>query len=315
MASSASEVFAPDRIAVIGAGPVGCVLSAAFSNAGHEVILCDLVEELLAPTRDPGIRIEGALQISGRVAHTVTSLDALAEDPPELIFISSKATALPLIASAMQSFHRPGLYVVSWQNGLDTERVLADHLGAEWVMRAAVNFGVTLLEPAHVNVGFHHPPHWLQESHESGKPIAAAVCKLLTGAGLPTQHAKRLVDHVWKKTILNAALGPVCAVTGKTMSQALRDPFLFDLVEKLVKEGITVARANEVHLGWDYYRYAMNYLKSAGDHKPSMLVDIESGRITEAEFINGQIAAYAEMAGLEAPYNTMMRALVKSLEP
>jgi len=315
MASSTGEGFTPNRIAVIGAGPVGCVLAAAFANAGHEVTLCDLVEELLDPARDPGIRIEGALQISGRVAHTVTSLDALGDDPPELIFVSSKATALPLIASAMQSFHRPGLYVVSWQNGLDTERVLADHLGAEWVMRAAVNFGVTLLEPAHVNVGFHHPPHWLQESHESGKPVAAAVCKLLTDAGLPTRHAERLVDQVWQKTILNAALGPVCAVTGKTMSQALRDPFLFDLVEKLVKEGISVARANEVHLGWDYYRYAMNYLKSAGDHKPSMLVDIESGRITEAEFINGQIAVYAEMAGLEAPYNTMMRALVKSLEP
>ncbi len=314
MSGNAGEGFNPGRIAVIGAGPVGCVLSAAFSSAGHEVILCDLVEELLAPTRDPGIRIEGALKINSRVAHTITSLDALADDPPELIFITSKATALPLIASAMQCFHRPGIHVVSWQNGLDTERVLSDHLGAEWVMRAVVNFGVTLLEPAHVNVGFHHPPHWLQESHESGKQTAAAVCKLLTGAGLPTKHAERLVDHVWQKTILNSSLSPVCAVTGKTMAQALRDPFLYDLVEKLVKEGITVARANEVHLGWDYYRYAMNYLKSAGDHKPSMLVDIESGRITEAEFINGQIAVYAEMAGLEAPYNIMMRALVKSLE-
>ena len=204
---------------------------------------------------------------------------------------------------------------MSWQNGLDTERVLAEHLGAEWVMRAAVNFGVSLLAPGHVNVGFHHPPHWLQESHESGKQVAGAVCQLLSDAGLPTQHAKRLIDRVWQKTILNAALGPVCAVTGKTMAQAMRDPFLYDLVEKLIKEGITVARANEIHLGWDYYRYAVNYLKGAGDHKPSMLVDIESKRITEAEFINGQIAVYAEMAGLEAPYNIMMRALVKALEP
>ena len=310
-----NEKFYPNKIAVIGAGPVGCVLAAAFSKAGHEVVLCDLVEALLAPTKDPGIRIQGELEFNSRVAHTITSLDDLADDPPELIFVSSKATALPLIASAMQSFHRPGIHVVSWQNGLDTERVLADHLGAEWVMRAAVNFGVSLLGPAHVNVGFHHPPHWLQETHEDGRQVAAAVCDLLTDAGLPTRHADRLVDKVWQKTILNAALGPVCAVTGKTMSQAMRDPFLFDLVEKLLKEGITVARANEVHLGWDYYRYAMNYLKNAGDHEPSMLVDIKNGRITEAEFINGQIAVYAEIAGLEAPYNIMMRALVKALEP
>ena len=314
MTSTPGEGFSPNKIAIIGAGPVGCVMAAAISNAGHEVVLCDLVKELLTPARDPGIRIEGAIQVSSRVAHTVTSLDELADDPPELIFVTSKATALPLIASAMQSFHRPGVYVVSWQNGLDTEQVLADHLGAEWVMRAAVNYGVTLLAPAHVHVGFNHPPHWLQETHESGRQVAAAVCELLTGAGLPTRHAERLVDQVWKKTILNSALGPVCAVTGKTMSQVMRDPFLYELVEKLIKEGVAVARANEIHLGWDYYRYAIKYLKDAGDHKPSMLVDIESGRITEAEFINGRIAVYAEMAGLEAPYNIMMRALVKSLE-
>ena len=314
MTTSAASNFSPRRIAVIGAGPVGCVVSGAFAQAGYEVVLCDMVNDLLESARDPGIRIEGALQFSGRVAQTVTSLDDLADDPPELIFVTTKATALPLIASAMQTFHRPGIYVVSWQNGLDTEQVLADHLGAEWVMRAAVNYGVTLLAPAHVHVGFSHPPHWLQETHEAGRQIAAVVCELLTDVGLPTNHSERLVDYVWKKTILNAALGPVCAVTGKTMAQAMRDPFLSDLVEKLIKEGVMVARANEIHLGWDYYRYAVKYLKDAGDHKPSMLVDIESGRMTEAEFINGRIAVYADRAGMEAPYNIMMRSLVKSLE-
>lgn len=315
MSNQSSTGFSPNKIAIIGAGPVGCVLAASFSNAGHEVVLCDLVAELLSPALDPGIRIEGEIEVSARVAQTVQSVDALADVSPDLIFVTSKATALPLIASAMQSFHRPGMHIVSWQNGLDTERVLAEHLGAEWVMRAAVNFGVTLLQPAHVHMAFNRPPHWLQESDASGKQVAGAVCELLTDAGLATRHSERIVDPVWQKTILNAALGPVCAVTGKTMSQAMHDPYLYDLVEKLVKEGIAIARANEVQLGWDYFRYSMNYLKGGGDHKPSMLVDIEGGRITEAEFINGQIAAYAEIAGLEAPYNTMMRALVKALEP
>ncbi len=307
--------FSPNKIAIIGAGPVGCVLAASFSNAGHEVVLCDLVDELLTQALDPGIRIEGEIKVSGRVAQTVQSVDALADVSPDLIFVTSKATALPLIASAMQSFHRPGMHIVSWQNGLDTEQVLSEHLGPEWVMRATVNFGATLLQPAHVHVSFHKPPHWLQESDASGKQVAAAVCDLLIDAGIPTRHSERIIDTVWQKTILNAALGPVCAITGKTMSQAMQDPYLLDLVEKLIKEGVAIARANEIQLGWDYFRYSMNYLKSGGSHKPSMLVDIESGRITEAEFINGQIAVYAEIAGLEAPYNTSVRALVKSLEP
>jgi len=315
MSINTNEDFSPNKIAIIGAGPVGCVLAASFSNAGYEVVLCDVVKELLTPALDPGICIEGAMEVKGRVAETVLSLDDLAADPPELIFITTKATALPLIASAIQCFHRPGMYVVSWQNGLDTERVLAEYLGEEWVSRAAVNFGVSLLGPAHVNVTFNHPPHWLQELHEDGKPAAASICKILNDAGLPTNHADRVVDHIWQKTILNAALSAVCAITGKTMSEALHDPFLHEMVEKLIKEGVAVARANEIHLGWDYYRYAMNYLKSAGDHKPSMLVDIESKRITEVEYINGNIAMYGDMSGVRSPYNKTMRGLVKALEP
>jgi 2-dehydropantoate 2-reductase len=306
--------FSPGKIAVVGAGPVGCVLAASLANAGHEIILCDLQDDLLEPAIDPGIRVQGALEVNAGVARTVASVDELADDLPALIFITTKATALPLIASAMEGFHQPGTFVVSWQNGLDTERVLSDHIGSQWVMRAAVNFGVTLLAPGQVNVGFHHPPHWLQEAHPDSRSVAAAVCDLLSDAGLPTSHAERIVDPVWQKTILNAALGPVCAITRKTMSQALHDPFLRDLVEKLLREGINIARANEVQLGWDYYRYSMTYLEGAGDHKPSMLVDIENGRITEAEFINGRIAGYGEIVGLEAPYNTMMRTLVKALE-
>ena len=315
MAIKSVEDFSPNKIAIIGAGPVGCVLAASFSNAGHKVALCDVVKELLTPALDPGIRIEGALQLSGRVAETMVSLDDMADDPPDLIFVSTKATATPLIASAIQGFHKPGMYVVSWQNGLDTERVLAEYLGEEWVLRAAVNFGVSLLAPAHVNVTFNHPPHWLQEMHPNGKQVATSICKILNDAGLPTNQAERVVDHIWQKTILNASLSAVCAITGKTMSEALHDPFLHEMVEKLIKEGVAVARANEIHLGWDYYRYAMNYLKSAGDHKPSMLVDIESKRITEVEYINGNIAMYGDISGVRSPYNKTMRGLVKALEP
>jgi len=312
---SGSEGLRPNRIAVVGAGPVGCVVAAHLAHAGHQVVLCDVVPALLAPARDPGIRVEGAAEVTGRVAATVQSVDELAADPPELIFVTVKATALPLIASAIEAFHRPGVCVVSWQNGIDTEVVLAEHLPARWVFRAVVNMGVGLPEPGRVQMTFHHPPHWLQGLEEESQVEAEGICAMLTAAGLPTRRAEKIVDRVWQKTILNAALNPVCAVTGKTMSQVLHDPFLFAMVENLVKEGVRVARANEINLGWDYYRYAMKYLDSAGDHKPSMLVDIENRRRTEVDYINGRIVEFAERAGIEAPYNSMIRALVKAVEP
>lgn len=307
--------FTPKRIAVVGAGPVGCVVAAHCAQAGLDVTLCDVVPELLAPALDPGIRVEGAATASGRVTRTIRVVDELAEHAPDVVFVTVKATALPLIASAIQGFHRPGMCVVSWQNGIDTEVVLSEHVDPRWVFRAVVNMGVGLAGPARVHMAFHHPPHWIQGVQEDSNPEADAIARALTDVGLPTRRADQIVDKVWQKAILNAALSSVCAVTGKTMSQAFLDPILYELIDNLVKEGIRVARANEINLGWDYYRYAMKYLGTAGDHKPSMLVDIESKRRTEVDYINGQIVKFAERAGTEAPYNKMIRALVKALEP
>lgn len=310
-----SEPAFGKKIGIIGAGPVGCVLAAHFANAGHKVVLCDVVEALLAPAKKPGVIIEGVESVKGSVYQTIRSVDEFAKDPPEVIFVTVKATALPLISSAISSFHKPGICVVSWQNGIDTEAVLAEHIDEKWVFRAVVNFGVNLKGPGHVYMAFHHPPHWLQEFHEEGKPWAEKICELLTGAGLPTRRAERIHDKIWQKVILNAALSSICAVSGKTMSGALADPYLQEMVECLVKEGIAVARANEISVGFDFFQKAMKYLSTAGDHKPSMLIDIEMKRTTEVDYINGQIVKYAERAGVPAPFNKMIRALVKTLEP
>lgn len=303
------------KAAVVGAGPVGCIVAASLARAGYAVTLCDVVPELIAPAVEPGIFIEGAENFHQAVARTTTSVDELGDDPPDVIFITVKATALPLIASAIQGFHREGMVVVSWQNGIDTELVLAESLGREPVMRAVVNYGCALAEPGRVHMAFHHPPHFVQELDPSAAPAAAAVAEALSKGGLHTERTDQIVNMVWRKSIMNACMNPVCAATGMTMAQTMRDPIIFQIVDLLVKEGIQVARANEISLGWDYYPYCMNYMGSAGDHKPSMLMDIEMKRRTEVDFINGKIVEYGEQAGVDAPYNRMIRALVKALEP
>ncbi len=304
----------PQRFAVVGAGPVGCIVAAALGRAGYDVTLCDVIADLLVPAVEPGIFIEGAENFHHGVARTTTRIDDLAEDPPDVIFITVKATALPLIASAIEGFHRPGMFVVSWQNGIDTELVLAESLGREAVLRAVVNYGCGLTAPGRVHMAFHHPPHFVQELHPAGQDAAVGVAEALTRGGLETRRTDEIVSMVWRKTIMNACMNPVCATTGMTMAQAMRDPIVSQLVDLLVKEGVRVARANEISLGWEYYPYCMGYMKSAGDHKPSMLVDIENGRRTEVDFINGKIVQYGEQAGVDTPYNRTIRALVKALE-
>lgn len=311
----AKSNFRPKTFAVVGAGPVGCIVAAFLAKGGYDVTLCDVFPELLKPALNPGIVIEGAENLQQAVTRTCTSIDDLADKVPDVIILTVKANALPLISSAIEGFYKEGVYVISWQNGIDTEAVIAQTLGKKPVMRAVVNYGCGLVKPGHVRMPFHHPPHFLQELDPESAHAAVAIAEIFTKCGLPTSHTDKITSMVWRKAILNSCMNPVCAVTGLTMSQAMNDPIVFQIIDALVKECVSVARANEIDLGWDFYPNAMEYMGKAGDHKPSMLIDIENRRRTEIDFMNGKFVEYGRQAGMETPYNKTLRALVKALEP
>jgi 2-dehydropantoate 2-reductase len=306
--------FKPTRFAVVGAGPVGCIVAAFLARGGYEVTLCDVVPSLLAPALDPGIQLEGAENFRQKVTRTCLAIDDLAAHAPEVIFITVKANALPLIASAIEGFYKEGMYVISWQNGIDTELELTKVLGRSGVMRAVVNYGCGLVAPGHVRLPFHHPPHFLQELDAQSKGATLGIARALSDCGLTTAATQEIVSMVWRKGVLNACMNPVCAVTGLTMNRAMTDPIVFQIVNALVKECIQVARANEINLGWDFYPHAIEYMGKAGDHKPSMLMDVEAARRTEVDFINGKFVEYGQRVGMDTPFNKTMLALVKGLE-
>jgi 2-dehydropantoate 2-reductase len=306
--------FNPQSFAVIGAGPVGCIVAAFLSKAGYDVTLCDIIPDLIRPATEGGIIIEGAENLQQTVSRTCRNVDELAEYNPDVIIVTVKANALPLISSAVETFYQEGMYVVSWQNGIDTELEIAKQLGDKSTMRAVVNYGCGLKEPGHVVMPFHHPPHYIQELDPESGQAAMAISAALSKGGLTTEHTDQIISMVWRKGILNACMNPVCAVTGMTMAQAMNDPIVFQIVDNLFKECVKVARANEIDLGWDFYPHGMGYMKNAGNHKPSMLMDIENKRRTEIDYINGKFIEYGEQAGMETPFNTTIRALVKGLE-
>jgi 2-dehydropantoate 2-reductase len=311
---SAEPAFNPKTFAVVGAGPVGCIVAAFIAKAGYDVVLCDVVPDLLKPAADRGIIIEGAENLQQTVPNICTGVDELADYKPDVIFIAVKANSLPLISSAIEGFYREGMVIVSWQNGIDTELELARALGKAAAMRAVVNYGCGLVGPAHVRMPFHHPPHYLQELDPQSRDAAVVISQVLSRCGWTPDPTERTVSVVWRKTVMNAAMNPVCAVTGLTMSRVMNDPIVYQIVDQLVKECVAVARANEISLGWEFYSHAMEYMRNAGDHKPSMLMDIEAHRRTEIDFINGKFVEYGERSGTATPYNKTLSALVKGLE-
>ncbi len=302
------------KTAVIGAGPIGCLLAAHLQQADHQVTLCEINQELRERLIEGGITVTGVREFRTPVSAVVSGIEALADDPPKVVFVAVKAQALPLVSSSIQEIATPEMTVVSWQNGIDTERVLADYLRPQQVVRAVINHGVSFHAPGHVNIAFDHPPHYVQEVDPAGEDRAAELAALLTSAGLETERSDHLEVAVWKKGVLNAALNALCALTGMNMREVWSDSYASWLAKEILREGVRVARANEIFLGHQFYRWALNYLEHAGSHKPSMLLDREQGRRTEIDFINGKIVEYGEMAGESTPFNRTMVALLKASE-
>jgi len=170
-------------------------------KGGYEVTLCDILPELLKPAKRRGIILEGAENLQQTVSETTTNIDDLASDPPDAVIITVKANALPLIASAIQEFQQEGMYVVSWQNGIDTELELANVLGKSPVMRAVVNYGCGLKGPAHVVIPFHHPPHYIQQLEDTATAAAEAITQALSGCGLETHHTDEIISMVCARAL------------------------------------------------------------------------------------------------------------------
>lgn len=305
------------EIAVVGAGPVGSVVAAVLAAAGRRVAICEISDPLRDDILRRGIRLAGAreLRVAGDSFSLHAGVEELAAAPPETLFLCVKATAIPLVSSAIAEVVPATTTVVSWQNGIDTEREISRTVPSRQVVRAVVNFGVSLDATRDaVNVSFEHPPHYVQEFDPGSAARATAVAELLSTAGLTTERAEHLEQMVWKKAILNAALNALCGLTGLNMEEATRDRYAWDLADRVLKESIAVARANEIWLGSGFYAWAVDYMHRAGAHRPSMLLDLERGRRTEIDFINGKIVDYGHRAGVPTPYNESMVALVKARE-
>ncbi len=113
----------------------------------------------------------------------------------------------------------------------------------------------------------------------------------------------------------NVGFAAICAVTGQRVGQVLSNEWSWSLVESLVSETSAVARAKKIRLPYDDpVRWVKEFGSRMSNTRPSMLQDMEAGRPTEIDSLNGAIAREAELLGIAAPVNRLMTILVKALE-
>jgi 2-dehydropantoate 2-reductase len=304
-------------IGIIGLGPVGSILAAHLSKHGEEVVVEDVVEKLLQTVREEGLRISGIRELTARIDKTARSIFELFRFDPEIIFISTKACILEVILPELKQIYRPEMKIVSFQNGLDNERLIAETLGIDTTYRVVINYAGNRISYGNVKMNWFQPPNYVGAFHK-GKYITDEttrhIAQMLTASGLTTEEASDIKKHVWEKTILNAALCSICAVTGQTMKEAMEFEYTRDLAIKILEEGLKVAKADGYDFGEDAVSKFTSYLEKGGAHKPSMLIDVENKRPTEVDFMSGAIARYGEKHGIPTPVNSTFTSLLKTIE-
>jgi len=301
------------NIGIIGAGPVGSIMAAYLAQNGENVFLVDLKEDLISAVEKNGITITGKnTEFNTRVKGTGNFTASLSRFNPDLIFITVKANYLDPLLEEIKMIYKPRQKMLVIQNGIDNEDIIAEKFGSDAVMRFVINYAGMIVEPGVIKLSFFHPPNYLGVLSQNNEALGREISGFLTEAGLETQFVQDIKKYEWKKTILNAALMPVCATTGLTMKEAMNTGETRYLCEQILDECIQVAKKVGYEYGDDFLETSLSYLSGAGHHKPSTSLDLEAGN--PIEYIFQPIIDYGKKVGTPTPFLESLTKVMQTLE-
>jgi 2-dehydropantoate 2-reductase len=299
-------------VVVAGAGSIGSLLAAHLARVADVTVLTRR-EEHAAALREQGLRVSGRSDFTARLDATADPA-ALPADA-ELAILACKGTDLDALAARLEGA-LPGAIVMTIQNGLGAEEVVAAH--GEWPLLSAVTFmSGTRHGDTHVEYVL-DTATWVGPARGSTPADARRVADLIASAGLKAEAFDDLRPAQWSKLIFNATVNTVAALTGLPHDfhfAALDEPSdLGHLVRGLMDEGKAVAAAAGVPLREDPWEMNVLATQRGSRHYPSMLEDVEAHRPTEIEMITGSLVHEANRLGVPVPLHASMFALGQAKE-
>jgi 2-dehydropantoate 2-reductase len=302
------------RMALIGAGATGSVLAAALLSKYPETVIVGRKPETGDVLGSKGLRISGALTYQIAVKNYITRIAALKDFHPTLIFLATKTFHLGDILLELKQVCEPGTRIVATQNGLGVEDFVGDNLGLATVFRMSLNFGAAMKGPGQVAVAFFNAPNHLGGFKQENRQLGFQIAQMLTDCGLNTDYVDDIKLFVWKKMIMKCTMASICAVTNKTIKDALEFPPTREVADACFQEALAVAKAMGYDLGAGYLTQALGYLEKVGVHRDSMCFDIDNKAPTEIDFLGAKIVAYARQKGIATPFYVAMTNMVKAIE-
>lgn len=296
---------------IVGIGPVGAVFAARLRAGGHRVSVVDLnVHRLTYLSKNPLV-ISGEINVEAQLENLYTDMEVFVGQKPEVILICTKSTDSKDVLKQLQRLQvKPTTAFISVQNGVDVEDDISEIFGENRAYRMVVHMGCNYVRKSEVWISFSRT-HFLTD-HET--PLCRQIEADFKSSGIDLVLTTKCKEEAFKKAILNMSLGSICALTRLTMRDVMMEAELVRMVREITRESISVGQAMGYDIKNDYLDYALDYLSAGGDHKPSMLVDIEQKRITENENHAGKMFDYAEKHEMDVPVIQTVYYLLKNLE-
>ena len=297
------------RIAVMGAGAVGCFFGGMLARAGADVTLIARGPQLEALARN-GLFID-SVHFQQRVP-VRASAEPTAVRGAELVLFSVKTVDTETAAKSIAPHLSPGALILSLQNGVDNVARISAAAGHS-AIASVVYVAASLPEPGRVR---HAGRGDLVISNSPAQQVAA-IRDTFVPAGVPCRLSDNLEGELWQKLTLNCCGNAVSALSRSGYGPAVRNPLVRQVMQTALDEARAVAQASGVQLpddGPENSANAMNLLENYGSATSSTEQDIARGRRTEMDSLNGYVARRGAELGVPTVVNRTLYALVKLLE-
>jgi len=297
------------KVAVMGAGAVGCYFGAMLARAGHEVVLIARSQHVEAIARD-GLRLQ-TTRFDEQVRLTA-SCEPSAVQGAQLVLFCVKSLDTESAGVQIRPYLASDALVLTLQNGVDNADRLRTVLPGAAVAAAVVFVAVEMAGPGHVR---HHGRGELVVEPAASRSISSdAVAQALIAAGVPTEISNNVRGALWAKLILNCAYNAVSAITQLPYGKTVAGEGIQDVMRDVVAECLAVAQAEGVQVAGDVHATVAQLAASMPSQLSSTAQDLARGKRSEIDYLNGLIVRRGEALGITTPTNRVLWALVKLLE-
>ena len=292
------------KIAVMGAGAVGCYYGGMLARAGHEVVLIGRPRHVEAVRRD-GLLLE-TRSFSERVPLAAdTAASALAG--AGLVLCCVKSTDTETAAAAIAPHLAPGALVLSLQNGVDNAARLSTSLGRP-VEPVVVYVAVEMAGAGHVR---HHGRGELVLGASAAGP---ELLQAFTAAGIPVEVSDNVIGTLWAKLIVNCAYNAISAITQLPYGRMTQGVGVLEVMRDAVDEALAVAHGEGVVVPGDVWQAVERIAQTMPQQCSSTAQDLARHKRSEIDHLNGHVVARGEALGIPTPVNRVLHALVRLLE-